>query len=147
MVAQRRFGPLIGVVGAGLVVLCTRLFQVQIVEHEVWAQQAAGLVRSSRVLPSHRGSILDRKGRLLVHDEDAYRVDFRYREFRRRHPLGVLVHAYSSLEMRAVPVVEAYANRAAWTDALIGLSPRDLDGYESGGELALPDATIPRSNA
>jgi len=54
VVAQRRFGPLIGVVFAGLGVLCARLFQVQVVEHEVWSQQATGLVRTSRVLPSHR---------------------------------------------------------------------------------------------
>lgn len=145
MVAQRRFGPLIGVVGVGLVVLCVRLFQVQIVEHEVWAQQAVGLVRSSRVLPSHRGSILDRNGNLLVRDEDAYRLDFRYREFRREHPLGVLAHAFASLEMRAVSIAEAHAQRVAWTDTLLGLSPADLDRFERGEELRTPVVLVPRS--
>lgn len=145
MVAQRRFGPLIGVVGVGLVVLCVRLFQVQIVEHEVWAQQAVGLVRSSRVLPSHRGSILDRNGNLLVRDEDAYRLDFRYRDFRREHPLGVLAHAFASLEMRAVSIAEAHAQRVAWTDTLLGLSPADLDRFERGEELRTPVVLVPRS--
>ncbi|MDZ4772349.1 MAG: penicillin-binding transpeptidase domain-containing protein [Planctomycetota bacterium] len=135
MVAQRRFGPLIGIVFAGLGVLAVRLFQVQIVEHEVWSQQASGLVRSSRVLPSHRGSILDRNGVVLARDEDTYRIDFKYREFRRRHPLGILAHAYSSLEMRVVPLAAALQHRQAWTEALLRISPQDLDRFEAGDEL------------
>ncbi len=135
MVAQRRFGPLIGIVFAGLGVLCVRLFQVQVVEHEVWAQQAAGLVRSSRVLPSHRGSILDRNGVVLVRDEDTYKIEFKYRDFRRGHPLGMLAHAYSGLEMRVVPIAEAYARRVEMTEGLLKLSPLDLDRFGAGEAL------------
>ncbi|MBL8858614.1 MAG: hypothetical protein JNL28_08930 [Planctomycetes bacterium] len=145
MVAQRRFGPLIALVFVGFGILCVRLFQVQIVEHKVWAQQAAGLVRTSRVLPSQRGSIMDRNGRVLVHDEYVYDIDLRYRDFRRRHPLGVLTHAYSSLALRPIPIADALAQRAAWTAALLRLSPADLDRFEKGEALDVGPVRVPKT--
>jgi len=137
VVAQRRFGPVIAVLFVGLAIVVARLFQVQVLEHEVWAQQAAGLVRSSKVLPSHRGSLLDRNGRVLVRDEDLYQIEFRYRDFRRGHPLGMLAHARSTLEMRAVPLVEALDHHEAWTRELLALSPALLDAFVKGQAVSL----------
>jgi len=83
VVAQRRFAPLVALVFLATAVLVARLFQIQVLEHEVWAVQAASLLRSSEVLPYHRGKLLDREGRVIAQDEDAWGVEFRYREFRR----------------------------------------------------------------
>ena len=66
MMDLRRFGPLICALGVCLVALITRLYDVQIREHDVWAREAANLVRSWFVEPYRRGAILDRKGRTLV---------------------------------------------------------------------------------
>ncbi len=145
MVAQRRFGPLIVAVFLALFVLVARLFQVQILERNVWAQQAESLVRSSKVLPGERGKILDRDGNVLVRDELAYQIELRYRDFRRGHPLGILAHARSTIERRAVPIAEAYAHRAEWTADLLHTSQEELDHLTRGlawkcGATAFPAA-------
>lgn len=132
MVVQRRFGPLVAIVFAGLLVLVARLFQVQLLEREVWGREAANLVRSSKIVPYHRGTILDRNGRAIVKDEDVYEVGFNYREFRRGHPLAQVAHARAALEMRAVSLGEAAGNLESWAAELVQLSPADLDAIGKG---------------
>jgi cell division protein FtsI/penicillin-binding protein 2 len=148
VVAQRRFGPLIVLVFIGFVVLIARTFQVQVLEHEVWAQQASSLTRSSKILPSHRGRFLDREGRELVRDEDVYQIEFRYRDFRRGHPLGIVAHARAAMEMRPVPLDEALANMDAWIESIVRITPKELDDFQSGkpvffGEREFPEAAKP----
>lgn len=143
MVAQRRFGPLVAIVCAALVVLLVRLIQVQLFEHDVWASQAAGLLRSSKVVPYHRGRILARDGRELVRDEDVYQVEFCYREFRRGHPIAQVAHARSTLELRAVPLAEAAAHLEAWSTELVLLSPAELDAFAVGAALATATCALP----
>ncbi len=135
MVAQRRFGPLVAVVFAGLAVLLVRLAQIQIAEHEVWGAQAASLLRSSKVVPYHRGRILARDGRELVRDEDVYQVEFCYREFRRGHPIAQVAHARSTLEQRAVPLSEATQALEAWSLEFVQISPADLDAFAAGAAI------------
>ena len=55
--ARRRFGPLVVAVVVATAVLIGRLAQVQVGEHEVWADEAAALVRVGRVVPYRRGEI------------------------------------------------------------------------------------------
>ncbi len=135
MVAERRFGPVIVVLFAVLGVLIVRLFQVQVVEGKVWAGEAASLTRKSQRLPSTRGAILDRNENVLVEDEAVERVEFVYRDFRRGHPLGIVTHARSTLEMRSVPVPEAFANLEAWAVELLRISPAELDDFRNGKPL------------
>jgi len=143
VVAQRRFGPLIVIVFIGFVVLIARTFQVQVLEHDVWAQQASSLTRSSKILPSHRGSFLDREGRELVHDEDVYQIEFRYRDFRRGHPLGIVAHARAAIEMRPVSLDEAFANIDAWVESLVRITPQELDDFQSGVPVFFADRPFP----
>ncbi|MFN0008002.1 MAG: penicillin-binding transpeptidase domain-containing protein [Planctomycetota bacterium] len=145
MVAERRFGPVVVVLLLVLAVLMARLFQVQVVEHGVWAAEADALVRSSHVLPSHRGRLLDRHGRVLAEDEDLWKVDIVYRDFRREHPLGVVAHARSTLEMRSVPLAEALRAIGPWALEVVGLSPADLHGFATGGALGTNSLSIPKS--
>lgn len=145
MVAERRFGPVVVVLLLVLAVLVARLFQVQVVEHAVWAAEADALVRSSHVLPSHRGRLLDRHGRVLAEDEDVWKVDIVYRDFRREHPLGIVAHARSALEMRSVPLSEALRSLATWAREVVLLSPADLGGFASGEALETSSLTIPKS--
>jgi hypothetical protein len=135
-VAGRRFGPLVVLVLVGAAFLVARLFQIQVLEHEVWADQAANLVRSGGVVPYRRGDIVDAEGRLLVRDEEVYRVEFRYREFRRHHPLGQVAHAWSAIEMRPVPLQEAFARLVPAALALAQLTHSELDAFAQGEELA-----------
>lgn len=145
MVAQRRFAPLMIAVLFGLVVLWARMFRVQVVEHEIWAREAANLVRSSTIIPYHRGSIRARDGRLLVQDEELFRIELVYRDFRRGHPLGQVAHARSALEMRAVSLPEALANLRLWATELASLSPAQVDAFGRGESLDATTLRVPAS--
>lgn len=145
MVAERRFGPIVVVLFLVLFVLLARLFQVQVVEHATWAAEADALVRSSNVLPSHRGRLLDRHGRVLAEDQDVWKVEIVYRDFRREHPLGIVAHARSTLEMRPVPLSEALANLEPWAREVVELSPFALGEFATGQPLATNSVSILRS--
>lgn len=132
MVSLRRFGPLIGVVLAVLVVLLTRLFDVQVREHAIWAREAANLVRSWSVEPYRRGALLDRRGRPLVRDEDVYELDFVWRDFRRGHPLGQVAQLRSLLTMRNVSLQEARSALVEWAIDFANLSPAAVDAFGRG---------------
>ena len=143
MVAERRFGPLIVVLFLVLGAMLVRLFQVQVLQHRVWAAEAASLVRSSQRVPSSRGKICDRNGNVLVEDELVWHVDFVYRDFRRGHPLGIVAHARSTLEMRPVPIPEAFAHLEEWAVELLSLSPHDLDAFRQGAGIRTATLAIP----
>jgi cell division protein FtsI/penicillin-binding protein 2 len=134
-VGSRRFRPLILCVLGLTALVFARLFQLQVLEHEVWAREAVNLVRSSAVIPYRRGSIVDRLGRPLVTDEDVYRVEFRYRDFRRGHPLGQVAHAWSSLELRPVPLDDARSQLVSAGLELAQLTHAQLDAFAEGGAL------------
>jgi len=135
------------VVLGGALVLVLRLYQVQVVEHEVWANEAANLVRSGRIVPFERGRILDARGRTIVRDHELYRIDFSYREFRRGHPLGQVTHARATLEMRAVPLQEGCAHLVEWATELTRLSPHALGEWMRGGTLVTPSLMLPASES
>lgn len=145
MVGKRRFGLLMASVVLGLFVLWVRLFQVQVVEHEVWATQAANLVRSAKLLPHHRGRILDRQGRALAYDDEYYQIELVYRDFRRGHPLGQVAHARSNLEKRPVGLDEALETLEDWAIAIVELSPNQLLEFGRGAELMHERFVLPAS--
>lgn len=131
----RRFGPLILLLCLGSIGICVRLFQVQVLEHDVWRDEARNLVRQGAVVPYDRGEILDAHGRQLVRDEDVYRVEFRYRDFRRGHPLGQVAHAWSSLTMRPEPLQAIWRNLEPLAVELVQLTHAELDAFADGAGL------------
>lgn len=135
MVAQRRIGPLVFVFALLVMGVLVRAFQVQVLEHEVWAGEANDMVHGSERVPSHRGRILDARGSVLAEDEDFWQLAFRYREFRRGNPLAQVAHARSSLEMRAVSLPEAEQHLRSWAIELVGLSPHALREFARGKSL------------
>ncbi|MBL6719789.1 MAG: hypothetical protein ISQ08_00095 [Planctomycetes bacterium] len=141
MSGLRRFGALLAVLGVALAALIVRLYEVQVGEHEVWAREALGLVRESAVIPARRGAIVDRRGRVLVEDEEDYVLDFVWRDFRREQPLGAVAQACSQLLGRPVPLHEADAHLLEWALALVSLSPDDLEAFARGE--ALPALGLP----
>jgi len=140
MVVQRRVGPLLGVLAAGLLVVLARAFQVQVLQHGIWESEAAGMLQSSEVLPYHRGRILDRAGVVLACDEEQYEVRLCYRDFRRGCPIAQVAHARSTLEMRNVPLAEAERELETWALEIVGLRPLDLRGFAEGHALAVGHA-------
>ena len=129
----RRFGPLMAACTILLVVLVARLFQVQVLEHDVWAREAANLSRENEVLPYLRGEIRDRNGVVLAQDESVYRLEFVYRSFRREHVLGQVAHALSDVHGHAVGLKDAARLLEGEAQRLVLLTPRDVDAFERGG--------------
>jgi cell division protein FtsI/penicillin-binding protein 2 len=141
----RRFGPLMAASLIALALLVVRLFQVQVVEHEVWAREAANLSRENEVLPYLRGEIRDRDGVVLAQDESVYRLEFAYRSFRREHALGQVAHALSDLHGHAVTLIDAAEVLENEAQRLVQLSPRDIDAFARGA--ALPSFGVPEANS
>ena len=92
--------------------------------------------------PYERG-VTDARGRSIAHDEASYRVQFRYREFRRGHPLGLVTHARSALLGMPVTLSEGLMHLSEWADELVDLTPGDFEAFASGELLQLPSVTIP----
>jgi cell division protein FtsI/penicillin-binding protein 2 len=141
VVTQRRIGPLLVVLAATLLLVLARAFQLQVLQHGIWAGEAAGMLQSAEVLPYHRGRILDAQGVVLARDEDQFEIRLCYRDFRRGSPIAQVAHARSSLELRAVPLSEAAEHLEPWADELVHLRPRDLQAFAQGA--ALPAGQVP----
>lgn len=143
MIARRRFGLPIACVVLALAALIARLYQVQVVEHDVWAGQAAQMVREAHTIPYLRGRILDRDGEVLVQDEESYAVRFVYREFRREHALGQVAHARGALTNRRVSLQEAALDLEAWGLALVESAASEVYRFARGEPAQLCGHAIP----
>lgn len=77
---KRRMIILMVVVGTTLSVVAARLFQLQIVGGEDYRREAAASIRSVQLLPTRRGEIVDRHGRILALDRPCFvlRLDYRF---------------------------------------------------------------------
>ncbi len=134
---------LFGLIAAAFAVLFVRLAWIQIGEHEVWAEQAARLVHSGRIIPYERGAITDAAGTVLARDVQAYELSFEYRPFRRDHPLGQVAHARTALEVRAVTYGEASRNLERWAEEIVDLVPAGVEAFARGGPLLTVSLDIP----
>ena len=103
----RRFLPLLALLALSVATLLARLWDIQVVQHDVWATEAANIVRSYGIEPYRRGAILDRDGEVIVRDEKRYVLEFIWRDFRRGHPLGQLAMLRSLALARPVGLDEA----------------------------------------
>lgn len=86
----------IGVVAMGLVVgfcaVMLHLWILMVHQHDAWARRSRENRWAFRSVPSQRGSLLDRRGRLLACDEPTTELAIYYERFRVYHPVGAAVH-------------------------------------------------------
>jgi cell division protein FtsI/penicillin-binding protein 2 len=137
----------IAILTLALAALWARMVQVQIFEHEIWAREATNLVRSGTILPFRRGRILDRTGtREIVRDEEVYRVEFVWRDFRREHPLGQVAHARSLLLGRTVSLAETLEHLETHAFDLLRLGPAESRSFVLGEALILGAASCPATD-
>ena len=85
-----RLLTVIWVLLAVLAVLIGRMVQLQVVEHDTWAERARRSRLEKRTLPAERGRILDRDGNVLAQDRRSFDLFFEYRAFRRGQLIGQL---------------------------------------------------------
>ncbi|MCP3916768.1 MAG: hypothetical protein GY711_14525 [bacterium] len=145
MVSLRRFGPLMGAVVVFLVLTLSRLFDIQVREHDVWAREAVNLVRSATIEPYRRGEITARGGEVLVRDQEVYELEFVWRDFRRGHALGQVAMLRSLLLMRPVSLEETREWLHVWADDFLALSPAEIDAFGRGESIAVGEKFVPRA--
>lgn len=74
-----------------------RLFHLQFVERDFWEAEAKKSRTGGRAVPFHRGAIRDRYGRPLAEGRTVHNVMFRFHDFRRGTPIGLLLGAVRML--------------------------------------------------
>jgi cell division protein FtsI/penicillin-binding protein 2 len=89
---RSRIGLLAVVFGAALLVVTTHLWLLMVGDHAVWAARSHENRWAFRSVPSMRGALRDRTGRLLAYDEPGIELSLYYLRFRLRHPVGAAVH-------------------------------------------------------
>lgn len=77
---------------AGFCLVMLNLWILMVSQHEDWARRSHENRWSFRSVPSQRGRLHDRHGRLLAHDEPTMQLALYYQRFRLRHPVGAAVH-------------------------------------------------------
>jgi len=86
----------IPVIAAGLVagfcIVLIHLWILMVHQHDEWALRSHENRWAFRSVPSQRGAIHDRHGRLLARDEPTMQLSIYYQRFRMRHPVGAAVH-------------------------------------------------------
>jgi cell division protein FtsI/penicillin-binding protein 2 len=142
-VGTRRTRPLVIIAALLAAVVIGRLYQIQVVEHRTWSDEARRLELSGAVLPYDRGPILDSTGAPLVEDAPGYRLELDYRDFRRGAPLGQVAHARSTVLGRPVTLFDALANLEAWATELVLLAPGELHDFGKGAGLRGTSFDIP----
>lgn len=90
--SRTRIGVIGAVFGGGLFVVLLHLWFLMVQEQPVWARRSYENRWAFRAVPSQRGALLDRHGRVLAHDEPTTRVSVHYLRFRLRHVVGAAVH-------------------------------------------------------
>ena len=90
--SESRIGVLVSVFLLVVLVVIGHLFFVMVVDHDVWLQRSHRNRWAFRSVPSMRGAVLDRFGKVLAHDEPTMEVSLYYLRFRLRHPVGAAVH-------------------------------------------------------
>ncbi len=113
-----------------LTLLVARLFQLQIVEADEWQRQARSSRLDKNTIPFKRGQIVSANGALLAEDYSVYDLYFRYRDFRRHHPIGQLHAALSLLGATPPHLADCLDNAEQLSQSLLALRPQQL--------LALP---------
>lgn len=147
----------IGVVGivmaVGFTVVLAHLWLLMVWEQETWAQRSHENRWSFRAVPSQRGTLRDRTGKVLVVDEPSTELTLYYQRFRQRHLVGAAVHgaiAYAALDPSRVGTVYDYGEGALGPAAAIHdllamparlLHPRVLEKHVAS-ELAMTVTTV-----
>lgn len=93
---RARIGVVGACLGAGFCVVLLHLWFVMVQQHEVWARRSRENHWAFRSVPSQRGALLDRQGRVLAYDAPTIQLSLHYLRFRLRHPVGAAVHGATS---------------------------------------------------
>lgn len=87
-----RISVVAGCLVAGFCIVLIHLWILMVHQHDEWSLRSHENRWAFRSVPSQRGAIHDRHGRLLARDEPTMQLSIYYQRFRMRHPVGAAVH-------------------------------------------------------
>lgn len=87
---KRRLQHLILALAVVQAILAARMIQLQVIEHETWAERARRSRLEKRTIPAERGRIFDAEGVVLAEDRRSFDLMLEYRAFRRGQPIAQL---------------------------------------------------------
>jgi cell division protein FtsI/penicillin-binding protein 2 len=116
---------------AVLAVLIGRMVQLQVVEHDVWAERARRSRLEKRTLPAERGRILDRDGKVLAQDRRSFDLYFEYRDFRRGQLVGQLFEAFQLMTEPCPGLAYCLTDAERLGARVMQWTPLDLAGLKS----------------
>ena len=90
--SRTRLGVIAGVFAIGLAVVLLHLWILMVHQQDAWARRSYENRWAFRSVPSQRGAVLDRLGRVLVRDQATTKVSVYYRRFRMYNAVGAAVH-------------------------------------------------------
>ena len=105
------------IVRIGVVLVCAvgvlllYLHQLTVVQHDAWLTRSYMNRWAFRDVPTRRGAVYDREGRMLARDVPGHELELRYWQGRREHPVGAVLHG-ADLLRRALDSGEP----PRWTD-------------------------------
>lgn len=94
---QGRIGLVGTVFATGFVAIAVHLWFLMVDQQDTWARRSYENRWSFRSVPSQRGALRDRHGRLLAYDEPTTELALHYQRFRQFHPVGAAVHGAIAL--------------------------------------------------
>ena len=90
--SQRRLRNILLLYGVAAGLVLSYLGYLMLAQHDAWELRSYGNRWAFRDVPTRRGSIRDRRGRVLVRDIPTTTLSLYYRNFRRHHPCGAALH-------------------------------------------------------
>lgn len=116
---------------AVLAVLIGRMVQLQVVEHDTWAERARRSRLEKRTLPAERGRILDRDGQVLAQDRRSFDLFFEYRAFRRGQLVGQLFEVFQLMTEPCPGLAYCLTDAERLGARVMQWTPQDLAGLNS----------------
>ncbi|MCH2101052.1 MAG: hypothetical protein MK209_03920 [Planctomycetes bacterium] len=128
---KRRLQHLMMVLVAVQVILAARMYQLQVVQHDEWAERAHRSRLEKRTIPAERGRILDVDGVVLAEDRRSFDLMLEYRSFRRGQAVAQIFELCLLLRIPCSGLEEAADRGLEILDQFIMLTPADFRGLDS----------------
>lgn len=130
---KRRLQHLILALAFVQVILAARMVQLQVIEHETWAERARRSRLEKRTIPAERGRIFDAEGVVLAEDRRSFDLMLEYRAFRRGQPIAQLFELCLLLGEPCVGLQAAAQDAERLVERVLAWTPGQFTGLGSRG--------------
>jgi cell division protein FtsI/penicillin-binding protein 2 len=130
---KRRVQHLVLVLAVVQAILAARMIQLQVIEHETWAERARRSRLEKRTIPAERGRIFDAEGIVLAEDRRSFDLMLEYRAFRRGQPIAQLFELCLLLGEPCVGLQAAAQDSERLVERALAWQPAQFFGLGSRG--------------